>query len=68
MCKHNNKDYDNTVARISGNLLSGLVNIESFKSVSQDGLKTNLQEVVRGAVAIARAITKEVKRTEPKEL
>ena len=48
------RDYDSTVARIAGNLMSGYVEVDSVKR----------QEAVERAVAQARAIVAEVKRTE----
>lgn len=52
----NKQDYDTTIARIAGNLLSG-----SVVGGSSEVLKAKAQ----GAVALARAIVEEVKRTQP---
>ena len=50
------RDYDSTVARIAGNLLSGCI--------QRDGKQLRAAVVAR-AVEVARAIVAEVKRTEP---
>lgn len=50
------RKYDSTVARIAGNLLSSLV-IPSTTS--------KREELARDAVAMARAIVAETKRTDP---
>jgi hypothetical protein len=53
------RDYDSTVARIAGNLLSGVTQ----RSL---GEATHIKQAyVETAVAMARAIVEEVKRTEP---
>jgi hypothetical protein len=49
------RSYDTTVARIAGNIMSGLAD-----RVIED----NREKVVEGAVRIARLIVEEVKRTE----
>lgn len=54
------KKYDSTVARIAGNLLSGSLHVYNFNEHGADHIK-----VVRGAVAMARAIVAETERTEP---
>lgn len=53
------KKYDSTVARIAGNLLSGVMaaNAYTWHAVPP--------EAVLAAVEAARAIVEEVKRTEP---
>jgi hypothetical protein len=48
------RDYDSTVARIAGNILSGF---------QPDGLHDEGRKI-RWAVSVARAIIAEVKRTE----
>lgn len=50
------KDYDTTVARIAGNILSG----NWPQSV------TNAEEALEWAVRLARGVVAEVKRTEAK--
>jgi len=50
-------DYDTTLARIVGNLMSGYVEVDG----------TRRAEAVTRAVAQARAIIEEIKRTEPQE-
>ena len=64
------KNYDSTVARIAGNLLSGVLTARDYVSIANSepfsrhggGLYT---EIKRGAVIAARAIVEEVQRTEP---
>ena len=52
------RTYDSTVARIAGNILSGL---------RPHGYPFNLdEEMVQWSVALARAVVAEVERTEPK--
>jgi hypothetical protein len=51
------KKYDSTVARIAGNLLSGVI--------AKDGAWANSDLHVQAAVEAARAIVAEVQRTEP---
>lgn len=53
------RDYDSTVARIAGNLLSGFVsdNLHWWNKIPS--------EAVAQAVITARAIVAETKRTEP---
>jgi hypothetical protein len=53
------RDYDSTVARVAGNILSGLAH-NAFDCDS----KTEAR-IVRWCVAAARAIVAETKRTEP---
>ena len=54
------RKYDSTVARIAGNLLSGM------GRPTWDGeLTDNDEENARWAVGMARAIVAETKRTEP---
>ena len=57
------KKYDSTVARIAGNLLSGH---EQFFCITRDGLPVFDGALVAEAVLAARAIVREVERTEPK--
>ena len=52
------RDYDSTVARIAGNLLSGHPSITNGLEIHGDDIKA--------AVASARAIVEETRRTEPK--
>ena len=59
------RDYDSTVARIAGNLLSSTFEGRDFRDV---GLSTDVMpdyaDAVKGAVRLARAIIGETKRTE----
>lgn len=55
------RDYDSTVARIAGNLLSGLMANGSTSGGDIDSLD------VQAAVRNARAIVAETKRTEPRD-
>lgn len=55
------RDYDSTVARIAGNILSGVwARYGSIRSTD------DLQPAIKMAVRQAREIVDEVKRTEPK--
>lgn len=49
--------YDSTVARMAGNIAGGLVRLNIYRE----------EVVAMRAVAMARAIIEEVKRTEPKD-
>lgn len=55
----NQRTYDSTVARIAGNLLSGVWQSGMFNST------TLRHDLVVAAVAMARDIVAETKRTEP---
>lgn len=55
------RKYDSTVARIAGNLLSGVM---ATNEATWDAIPC---EAVTAAVAAARAIVAETKRTEPEE-
>lgn len=57
-------DYDTTLARIAGNIASGLIP-RSFSE--QHGSELKVNEFASVAVALARAIVAEVKRTTPTE-
>lgn len=62
------RDYDTTIARIAGNIASGLaskpdLNASGFNG--GDGIRDWAQSVTLISVALARAIVAEVKRTEP---
>jgi hypothetical protein len=52
------KKYDSTVARIAGNILSGLVNHRDVTA------QCSLKAAVVTAVRLARAVVAEVERTE----
>lgn len=52
-------DYDTTVARIAGNIASGLLSHE------MNAANFPVEELAGDAVRLARAIVAEVKRTEP---
>lgn len=53
------RDYDSTVARIAGNILSGLVS---------DTWHEDDERLIIRAVKAARGIIEETKRTEPAEV
>lgn len=56
------RNYDATVARIAGNIASGLMPLDdSMKQI-------DVETVAETSVMIARAIVAEVKRTEPSQL
>lgn len=57
-----NRSYDSTVARIAGNVAPAL--IATFSGDAYDA--TERADLARVAVALARDIVAEVKRTEPK--
>lgn len=58
------RDYDTTIARIAGNIMSGLINIYDYDMlVTPDDIEQH--NMARVAVQLARAIVAEVKRTEP---
>lgn len=57
------RKYDSMVARIAGNILSGVMR----QPWPDDGFIGWTQPDVEQAVALARAIVAEVERTEPKE-
>ena len=59
------RDYDSTVARIAGNILSGVLNPATLADIGRRGRRSGVDEVVRGAVEAARAVVSEVRRTEP---
>jgi hypothetical protein len=62
------KGYDSTVARIAGNIMSGAFTVPYLASIGRHGLDqihTDNSDACRGAVAIAREIVAETKRTEP---
>lgn len=60
------RDYDSTVARIAGNLLSGDPRL--FKPDPQDPAGVWLTNLAKIAVRTARVIVEETRRTEPKEM
>ena len=55
------RDYDSTVARIAGNILSGHL------TAAMELTEHDLGVLARSAVRLARAIVEETRRTEPKE-
>ena len=59
------RSYDSTVARIAGNILSGVYDAAWLDRVGFNGLGEATTCQVKGAVALARAIVAETKRTEP---
>lgn len=63
------KKYDSTVARIAGNLLSGVYDYAQLHTLGQgvEPYGTNSKTAAAGAVRLARAIVAEVERTEPTE-
>ena len=58
------RDYDSTVERIAGNIISGVLIADNLDLYSQSGPSARGLRIVRGAVVVARAIVAEVKRTE----
>jgi hypothetical protein len=60
------REYDSTVARIAGNILSGVLNNVTLASAAKDGVRSELNYIVLGAVEVARLVVAETKRTEPK--
>lgn len=54
------REYDSTVARIAGNILSGHPHVLGTGESHQ-------QEIAATAVKLARMVVAEVKRTEPKD-
>ena len=60
------RDYDSTVARIAGNLLSGAVRGDHYAALGRHGMDFEDDAMVRGAVLVARTIVTETQRTEPK--
>lgn len=58
------KKYDSTIARIAGNLLSGVHSEPDLHRIAQHGVD---DLVVKGAVVLARAIVAEVEASEPRE-
>jgi len=58
------KDYDSTVARIAGNILSGMLNPVTLQSVAKEGVKSGMHETVQGALRFARLLVEETQRTE----
>lgn len=60
--------YDSTVARIAGNLLSGIAPTIKHSGEGYDFEVTPYKKAsARWAVAMAREIVAEVQRTEPKD-
>lgn len=60
------RDYDSTVARIAGNLLSGVLERDDFYQAGVIGMGESVQTMAIGAVLIARAIVASTRYTEPK--
>jgi hypothetical protein len=59
------RDYDSTVARIAGNILSGTFNEADLQAFAPGGRRDSSQDrSIAGAVAIARAIVAQTKRME----
>ncbi len=64
------RKYDSTVARIAGNIASGLVAKQDYRCSEMstaEGVTKWAQSVVLMSVGLARAIVAEVERTEPVE-
>ena len=57
---HQKRDYDSTVARIAGNIFSGLATLAWEASTT-----TNEDQLAAWCVERARSIVAETKRTEP---
>lgn len=60
------RDYDSTVARIAGNILSGVLTADCLDSVAVIGMQERVRQIVSGAVEVARIVVAETKATEPK--
>ena len=56
------RKYDSTVARIAGNILSGMKPDYTFDRIEREEQRRIMAE---WAVGVARAIVAEVERTEP---
>lgn len=59
------RGYDATVARVAGNILSGILSGMAFTS-ADEAIQVRRRAIVI-AVDMARDVVKEVKRTEPRE-
>lgn len=57
------RDYDSTVARVAGNILSGMVSAMGTRLGRE-----HRADAVATSVEMARMIVAEVRRTEPKEV
>jgi hypothetical protein len=63
------RDYDSTVARIAGNIASGLASKHDPKGAGvfgSDGIKEWLEAITMLSVGLARGIVEETRRTEAK--
>lgn len=57
------RDYDSTVARIAGNVLSGALSAPDLQRIGYDTeFREGFQMIVRGAVKVARHVVAETKR------
>lgn len=57
------RNYDSTVARIAGNLLSGVLTEADYQRIGRGDARDDAGgSAVRGAVRVARAILAETKR------
>lgn len=60
------RNYDGTVARIAGNLLSGALDQGDYQRLGYEPeCPEGYAKIIVGAVKVARAIVDETKRTEP---
>lgn len=62
------RDYDSTVARIAGNIASGLASktdVRGSGMLGPEGLAEWIRSITLLSVGLARAIVAETKRTEP---
>lgn len=62
------RKYDSTVARIAGNIASGLASKPDLKgggTFGAEGVAEWMQSIVLLSVGLARAIVAETQRTEP---
>ena len=62
MSEQQKRKYDSTVARIAGNILSGMKPDYTFDRIEREEQRRIMAE---WAVGVARAIVAEVERTEP---
>ncbi len=60
------RDYDSTIARIAGNIASGIMGNNEIPPLGA-GVNAARQKMAESCVDIARRIVAEVKRTEPQE-
>lgn len=62
------REYDSTVARIAGNILSGMFDCDDTRNYTDAGLLPSQIQAVGFAVAMARLVVAETKQTEPRDI